>query len=94
MPRNSDIVASLRTPDGKGRWKLQYDGGIITEGNAPFFGSYPGLPAEAKMDDDNHRGFFIIEPWNDGYQVTSTDGGDYAFDSAVWARLREGWPHS
>lgn len=79
MPLPTDITARIPTPTGKGHWLLQYDGGVITTGDAPFYGSYPGLPASSKLDDDGHRGFYVIEPFKGGYQLLSTDGGVYHF---------------
>lgn len=77
----SDVTAKLKAPNG-GFWLLHYDGGVTTHGTpeAPFYGSYPGLPASAKQDADKHRGFFVIEARADGgYDLTSTDGGTYSF---------------
>lgn len=89
VPRPTDVTGSLDIPAelGNGTWHLQYDGGIITEGDAPFLGSYPGLPAEARADDDNYRGFYVIRPHaRFGYKITSTDRGTYHF-------AHPGYPH-
>lgn len=75
----ADVTGKLLTPTGKGYWLLQYDGGVTTHGDALFYGSYPALPASARQDSDGHRGFFVIEPFGDGYSITSTDGGKYDF---------------
>lgn len=81
MPRPSDVVAELDCPTG-GVWRLTYDGGVRAEGGAPFYGSYPGLPPEAKQDDDGWRGFWIIKPLGRGYRLTSTEGYRYDFPAA------------
>jgi hypothetical protein len=76
VPASHHITGKLRTPSGKGEWLLQYDGGIITRGDARFYGSYPGLPPEHRR---GTRGFYVIEPFDDGYMLTATDGAVYHF---------------
>ena len=36
------IVGMAATPDGKGYWLAASDGGVFTEGDAPFYGSMAG----------------------------------------------------
>lgn len=79
VPAPTDVTASLSTPSGKGRWLLQYDGGIITEGDAPFYGSYPSLPATARQ---GRRGFYVLTVRDDGragYMLVGTDRSHYRF---------------
>lgn len=79
VPAPTDVTNALTTPSGKGRWLLQYDGGIITEGDAPFLGSYPALPAKARQ---GKRGFYIITSRDDGrpgYMLVGTDRSKYRF---------------
>lgn len=82
--RPTDVTGVLKAPNG-GWWMLQFDGGIICRGSppAPFYGSYPGLPPEARQDDDGHRGFLCIlksDQNSRGYMILSTDGGIYRFN--------------
>lgn len=76
VPAASDVVAALATPSGKGRWLLTYDGGVRTEGDAKFYGSVPGLPAQ---DRQGVGGFYVIEPFSGGYALTDTKGNSYRF---------------
>ena len=73
-------VDDLRFMDGSG-WVLHEDGGVFTEGGAPFLGSYPGLPASARAGDPNRK--FRSIDWRDdgvfGYMLTSTRGEKYRF---------------
>lgn len=71
------IVDKLATPDGRGLWNLQRDGGVITGGAAPFYGSYPGLPATVR--NDPNRLFARILPYQGGYALRSTAGELYHF---------------
>lgn len=76
VPAASDVVATLATPSGKGRWLLTYDGGVRTEGDAKFYGSVPGLP---EKDRQGVGGFWVIEPFGDGYQCRDAKGNVYRF---------------
>ena len=79
VPAPSDVVASLPTPSGKGRWLLTYDGGVRTEGDAKFYGSVPGLDVK---DRQGVGGFWVIEPFGDGYALRDTKGNLYRFKAA------------
>jgi hypothetical protein len=76
VPAPSDVVASLQTPSGKGRWLLTYDGGVRTEGDAKFYGSVPGLDPKDRQD---VGGFWVIEPYEGGYALRDTKGNLYRF---------------
>lgn len=85
------IVDSCPTPSKGGTWRLQYDGGIQTNGDAMFYGSYWSLPPEARQG--NRGGFVAIAPnwvkrgdlWvlEDGYVIQSADGAFYNFNPDV-----------
>lgn len=63
----TDVVDSIDFIDGTGGWRLQRDGGVITYGRAPFFGSFPGLPEKDRQG--IHR-FGHIEQYEGGYKLT------------------------
>lgn len=58
------------------KWVLQADGGVITRGRAPFYGSYPGLPADLRI---GSRTFKKITPFRGGYALVSTKNEWYHF---------------
>lgn len=70
------IVDALNAPNG-GLWLLGSDGGIFAEEGAPFYGSYPGLPAEARQ---GSRTFVSIQPFRQGYVIVADDGAMYRFE--------------
>lgn len=74
-PNGVEIVDRLDAPAG-GRWELQADGGVITYDGAPFYGSYPGLPAAARQGE---RSFRRIRPYEGGYELVSTADESYHF---------------
>lgn len=68
----TDITGHLVTAHGE--WMQQADGGILTI-SGPFFGSYPGLPAQFH-DNPNRHFFGPLEPHPDGspgYVMWSND---------------------
>lgn len=80
-PNDQKAVAEIHFPDGSGGWRVHSDGGVFTWGTAPFYGSYPGLPAEQRQGD---RTFVGIEPRGDGrpgYVLISNHGEKYVFPS-------------
>jgi hypothetical protein len=86
MPKPTDRVDACLAPGG-GVWVLTYDGGVQNRGGAPFFGSYPGLPASRTK---GHRNFIAIEAEGDGYTIISDDdnGSKYHFNQEVFDRLQ------
>lgn len=82
IPVPSLVVSEISYPDGSGGWRLHADGGVFTWGTAPFYGSYPGLPPEARQGE---RTFVKIEPRGDGqpgYVLISNHGERYVFPSS------------
>lgn len=80
MPAPDAVMATLDVPGGTpsvDRWLLTFDGGVRTEGDAEFYGSYPGLPPEQKVADP--AGFRTIAPWGVGYAITDEKGRTYRF---------------
>ena len=79
--RNEDMadpVGALCAPNG-GVWVATRDGGVRAYRNAPFWGSYPGLPAEARQ---GTRTFVDISERDDGaegYMLHASDGALYRF---------------
>lgn len=72
----SEPVEALCAPNG-GAWVLTRDGGIRAYKGAPYLGSYPGLPPEARQGE---RTFVDLTP-NDrgGYDLHGSDGSLYGF---------------
>ncbi len=85
MPKPDNKVDACRAPGG-GVWTLTYDGGVRATQGAPFFGSYPGLPADRRK---GQRNFVAIEPDETGYTIISDDdqASQYHFDAAVFAEI-------
>lgn len=74
----AEPVDGMAAPEG-GVWVLTRDGGVRAYGNAPFHGSYPGLPPEARMGE---RTFVDIAERDDGqpgYMIQGSDGSLYRF---------------
>lgn len=77
--RSTDIVDRIDFVDGKGAWLLQRDGGVITKGTAPFYGSYPGLGSAATQGGVREFGR-IAQTATGGYVLVATSGERYQFD--------------
>lgn len=74
----ADPVDAMCAPGG-GVWVLTRDGGVRAYGGAPFWGSYPGLPAEQRKATDP---FVDIGPRDDGqegYMLRNSGGALYRF---------------
>jgi hypothetical protein len=69
-------IAVARTPSGTGSWRVTADGGVITSGDARFFGSL-GRTRLA-------RPVVAVDstPTGAGYWLVSSDGGVFAFGDA------------
>jgi Cysteine-rich secretory protein family len=59
-----------------GYYVLGNDGGIFSYGNAPFYGSIPGLHLAV------HAALMSLTPDQAGYWILTTDGGVYTFGDA------------
>lgn len=74
----ADPVGAMCAPNG-GVWVVTRDGGVRAYRNAPFHGSYPGLPPEARA---GTRTFVDISDRDDGlegYMLHASDGALYRF---------------
>lgn len=76
MARFPNAVAACYAPGG-GVWVLGSDGGVGAYGGAPFHGSYPALPPEARRGE--RRFLTIIPNGRDGYDLLADDGASYSF---------------
>jgi hypothetical protein len=73
------IVDGLDAPGG-GAWVLATDGGVFAFHGAPFHGSYPALPPQARQG--GPRTFVKIDRRDDGqpgYMLVATDAATYRF---------------
>lgn len=73
-----DPTGALCAPNG-GVWVVTRDGGVRAYRNAPFHGSYPGLP---EKDRQGIRTFVDISDRDDaqeGYMLHASDGSLYRF---------------
>ena len=75
---NKPVVAIAATPDGGGYWLVASDGGIISYGDAGFFGSTGSLtlnqPIVGMADTPDGRGYWLV----------AADGGIFAFGDAAF----------
>jgi hypothetical protein len=72
-------VSELTLPDGSGGWRLHADGGVFTWGRAPFWGSYPGLPAKDRQGARTFRTITTVGDGKPGYVLISDKGERYVF---------------
>lgn len=72
----ADPVDAVCAPTG-GAWVLTRDGGVRAYHGAPFHGSYPGLPPEARQGER----VFVEIRLNDrgGYDLISSGNEKYSF---------------
>lgn len=81
-------VDVARTPSGAGSWMLTADGGVVTAGDAPFFGSVGGQHL-------NERAVAIAaSPSGRGYWLAAADGGVFAFGDAAFHGSLVGQPRN
>lgn len=74
LPTAQDVVS---TPSGYGYWQVATDGGVFAFGDAPFYGSLPGLGVQVT----NILGM-TRTPDGKGYWLVGSDGGVFAFGNA------------
>lgn len=77
-PAGETIVGVAYTSSGHGAWYLTQLGGVYTVGDAPFHGSYPGLPAAGKQGGPRTFGLIEADP-GDHYTLIDTAGERYSF---------------
>lgn len=78
LPAGVTEVARVQAKEG-GYYILGSDGGVFTEGNAPFYGSYWSLPEGARNDPNRGWSNIYINP-NGGYMLEATTGETYNFN--------------
>lgn len=80
MPKNTDVMACVKNPNGPGYWCVSWDGGVSNKKGAPFYGSYGHIGHEHKTI---VRNFPAIVATNDGYEIIATTGEGYGFGPAT-----------
>jgi hypothetical protein len=76
-PLNQPITGITNTPTGKGYRMIARDGGIFSFGDAPFYGSLPGLNIRV-----NDVVAAASTPTSRGYWIARANGSVYAFGDA------------
>ena len=72
------IVDAVQTPSGQGVTQVAFDGGIITSGDAGFFGSAGGLPLAEEVVG------LTATPTGLGYWLVGADGGVFSYGDATF----------
>lgn len=75
---NTPVIAMAWTLSGNGYWLLEEGGGVHAFGDAPFRGSYPGLPQEIR-NDPNRKFVAICARSDGGYATYSATREPYEF---------------
>jgi hypothetical protein len=70
------VVGMARTPDGQGYWLVAADGGVLTYGDAGFFGSGATLALAAPVVG------MARTPDGQGYWLVTADGGVLTYGDA------------
>lgn len=74
----ADPTGAMCAPNG-GVWVVTRDGGVRAYRNAPFHGSYPGLPAEQRQGTRTFVDISERDDDRDGYMLHGSDGALYRF---------------
>jgi Cysteine-rich secretory protein family len=69
------IVGVIATPSGHGYWRVARDGGVLTAGDATFYGSAAGKPHDAIVA-------MAITPTGRGYWLVDRKGAIFHFGNA------------
>jgi hypothetical protein len=72
------VAAVAATPDGNGLWLAGADGGVLTDGDAPYLGSMGGIHLAAPIVG------MAATPDGRGYWLVAADGGIFTFGDAVF----------
>jgi hypothetical protein len=70
------VVGVARTLTGAGAWTATADGGVLTSGDAPFYGSMGATPLRSPVVG------ITASPTGDGYWLVAADGGVFTFGDA------------
>jgi uncharacterized protein YkwD len=73
LPEYAITVGMASTPDGKGYWIVNADGGVFSFGDAKFYGSMGGRPLNAPIVG------IAADSKTGGYWEVSADGGVFSF---------------
>jgi len=73
---NGATMGGAPTPSGQGFWLAQTDGGVLSAGDARFFGAAAGKPLNAPVVG------MAATPDGGGYWLVSSDGGVFSFGNA------------
>jgi len=79
-PLPPHFVGIASTPDGKGYWLAQSNGGVYSYGDAAFYGSLPGLGISPVSE---VTGIAATKDGH-GYWLVGADGGVFAFGDAAF----------
>jgi uncharacterized protein YkwD len=71
------VIGIAATPTGKGYWRVATDGGVLTAGDARFFGSAANKPHSTVVA-------IASTPSGNGYMIVDAKGKVFAFGDAVW----------
>jgi Cysteine-rich secretory protein family len=71
------VVGLAATPTGRGYWRVGADGGVLTAGDAPFYGSAAGMPHDSIVAIAATRS-------GHGYWLTDRRGAVFAFGDAAF----------
>jgi len=71
------VVGLAATPTGRGYWRVAADGGVLTAGDAPFYGSAAGMPHDTIVAIAATRS-------GHGYWLTDRRGAVFAFGDAAF----------
>lgn len=74
----ADPVDAMCAPGG-GVWVVTRDGGVRAYGGAPYYGSYPGLPAEQRLATDPFVDIGLRDDGAPGYMLRNSGGALYRF---------------
>ena len=77
------IVGVAATPTGHGYWRVARDGGVLTAGDAKFYGSAAGKPHDAIVG-------MAITPTGHGYWLVDRKGAVFRFGNAPVPRFDGG----
>ena len=80
------VVAMAAVPGGASAWLVSADGGVFTEGEAPFLGSLGGSSLAAPIVGS------AATPDGKGYWMVASDGGVFTFGDATFYGSTGGLP--
>ena len=74
----ASLVGAASTPSGNGTWQAGLDGGVVTTGDAAFYGSVPGENEQLKAPVTG----IAASPDGHGYWLVGADGTVFTFGDA------------